>query len=238
MSDVSNQKLQKEIETLINIIQLWIPVLDQMKSMHHNLEALPNDLILLRQQLNYLIQLDHLTETQREADAGGKPHQAITSTQKSDFNNILTAQEKLQKLISSLNGTFPQLLILERKISNLVALKEKLEAIQEKNQPYASLPNYEAEFSIVCQQKNYLASPPIKKVTTKPKPPASKPPAVSNKNSQQNWILAITLSIGAMVTFSIVNMAAATANRESELNQRILELETRIEQLQQLNKRE
>lgn len=142
--DESNSSLQRQIENLTAIIELWVPVLEEMKTLQRSLEDLPVSLEHLRQQLNAINQ-DKL-----QLQKNQPPETQLQKT--SQFKKL---EPKLQISAASLEAALPQLVVLEKKIKNLIALKERLEALQESVQP-THAPNYAAEFAQVQQLRTGL----------------------------------------------------------------------------------
>jgi hypothetical protein len=106
MSNVQNQQLQTAIDNLALILQLWVPVLAEIKQMNQALETLPNNLSILQNRVNKL-------------------NQANTYIQKNSLS-----QERLEQ-INQLQGFEIKI---EKQIGDLLALKERVEALQEQCQ--------------------------------------------------------------------------------------------------------
>ena len=139
-------RLQRQIESLSAIIELWVPVLEEMKTMQRNLEELPVSLEQLKQQLAALDQDKLHQESESE-----------TAQQLQEVNKIQKLEPKLRNSVNNLEAALPQLAVLEKKIRNLIALKERLEALQENVQSSQS-PNYAAEFAQLQHSKQNLTS--------------------------------------------------------------------------------
>lgn len=119
MKNLCRQNLQLQIESLIPIMELWISFLEETRKTQSELKKLPDTLEYLKQQA---ITLD-LKESRW----------SISNQSKNSESEISQEVElHLQTLIGDLDAALPKLIIMESKISDLVALKERLEALKEK----------------------------------------------------------------------------------------------------------
>lgn len=116
MNNIQSAGLQIALENLNNILDLWIPVLDELKKVKQEIEQLPNNVSYVKGKIN-LLQLEFSLKEQNEQ------RQAIAK-----FENLAP---KLQVLSDNLTLELPQLLEIEKKIGNLIALRERIEALQE-----------------------------------------------------------------------------------------------------------
>jgi Fe2+ transport system protein B len=135
MKGTDKINLRQDLACITVVLEHWIPVLEQMEKIQANLGDLPGSLKVLRQQLNELDRNSNLSS-------------------KNSWNKVSNAEKinrdrlrhlEIQTLINNLEKEIPRLVFLEEKITNLIALKEIIEALQErvKNQITSS---YDAEF--------------------------------------------------------------------------------------------
>jgi hypothetical protein len=123
MSNVQNQQLQTAIDNLALILQLWVPVLAEIKQMNQALETLPNNLSILQNRVNKLNQAN--TYIQKNS---------LSQERLEQIHQLQGFEIKLQSLTNNLDGEIPQLIKIEKQIGDLLALKERVEALQEQCQ--------------------------------------------------------------------------------------------------------
>jgi hypothetical protein len=123
MSNVQNQQLQTAIDNLALILQLWVPVLAEIKQMNQALETLPNNLSILQNRVNKLNQAN--TYIQKNS---------LSQERLEQIHQLQGFEIKLQALTNNLDGEIPQLIKIEKQIGDLLALKERVEALQEQCQ--------------------------------------------------------------------------------------------------------
>jgi predicted nucleic acid-binding Zn-ribbon protein len=123
MSNGQNKQLQTAIDNLALILQLWVPVLEEIKKMNQTLESLPNNLSILQDRINKFNQANTYI-------------QKTTLSQESlkQIERLQGVETQLQFLTNNLDGEIPQLLKIEKQIGNLIALRERVEALQEQCQ--------------------------------------------------------------------------------------------------------
>jgi hypothetical protein len=123
MNNEPDKQLQTAIDNLSLILKLWIPVLAEIKKMNQALETLPNNLTILQSQINKL----------NLANANLKKN-SLSPERLEQICQLQGFELKLQALSNNLDGELPQLVKLEKQIGNLIALKERVEALQEQCQ--------------------------------------------------------------------------------------------------------
>ena len=113
----NHKNLQHQIENLIPIIELYLLLIEEVNKTQHKLKSLYPELKQLKQQAEFL----KAEETQL---SHGSP----------TYNSQLKIQEtelKLAFLVNDLQAILIHLATFNYKINNVVALKERLEALQE-----------------------------------------------------------------------------------------------------------
>jgi DNA repair exonuclease SbcCD ATPase subunit len=123
MENHSKDQLQKALENLNLILEMWIPVLHEIKNMNRQLDTLPANVSLLQEKISLL--------NQASLHA---PKNAIAPERSQQIQRIQAIEPKLQILMNSLGTEITQLHDLEQKIGNLIALRERIEALQEQYQ--------------------------------------------------------------------------------------------------------
>lgn len=114
------------LDSLILIIEQWNLVLDEMNDLHHSFAELPFDLIALKQYLN-----GEINKSDRSHGAN-----APSTWNPTAINNA----------VKYLDRALLRLLEFNNKTKNLVALRERIEAIQDNNKGVHNI-DYEREFS-------------------------------------------------------------------------------------------
>ena len=113
MKQTHHQDLQRQISNLVAIIEMYIPLIEQVKKSKLKLDILPAELENLKQQLNLLETSSFLETLYYSSD------------------RIQETESKLDFLVDDLEGILVDLTTVDRQVKNLVALKERLEAVQE-----------------------------------------------------------------------------------------------------------
>ncbi len=123
MNNEQDKQLQTALDNLALILNLWIPVLAEIKKMNQALETLPNNLSLLQSQVNKLNQANvHIKKN------------PLPPERLEQIRQLQGFELKLQALTNNLDGKLPQLVKLEEQIGNLIVLRERVEALQEQCQ--------------------------------------------------------------------------------------------------------
>ena len=94
---------QQDIESLVIILENWLTLLCQMQTVQDNLYTLPTEINSLKKKCD----LNNLSEKKLLSD-------------------------RVAFLLSSLDAEIPKLIKLEKKINNIIVLREVLEALQQK----------------------------------------------------------------------------------------------------------
>ncbi|WP_036488433.1 hypothetical protein [Myxosarcina sp. GI1] len=118
MKQNQRKNTQRQIADLIPIIELCLPLIKKLNKTQDKLKFLPTELELLQNQAK-LIDLEmSLEESRNLADSDS---QLISETNEFELDSI----------VNDLEGIFIYLTTLDDGLKNLLALKERLEAIQE-----------------------------------------------------------------------------------------------------------
>ncbi len=118
MKKISHQNLQCQITNLISIVEMYIPLIEEIDKSKKKLSALPTELDNLKQQLEFL----KLQSSQTN----------FYDSQNSVLPSpIKETDSKLDFLVDDLEGIFVYLTTFESKLKNIIVLKERLEAVQE-----------------------------------------------------------------------------------------------------------
>ena len=135
--------LQQKIENLTNILDHWVPVLEQMELIKNNLKQLPNELEKIQQNI-------HVENRQQARRSNQKVLSLIAISQ--EINNQKILNSRLQSILASLEAETPRLILLGENISDLVCLREIIEALQERLE-IKTTDDYEAEFYSFPEKK-------------------------------------------------------------------------------------
>lgn len=117
MKQNQRKNTQRQIADLIPIIELCLPLIKKLNTTQDKLKFLPTELELLQNQAK-LIDLEMSLEENRSVDSDS---QLISETNEFELDSI----------VNDLEGIFIYLTTLDDGLKNLLALKERLEAIQE-----------------------------------------------------------------------------------------------------------
>ncbi|NJP18713.1 MAG: hypothetical protein HC763_06915 [Hydrococcus sp. CRU_1_1] len=123
MNNEQDKQLQTTLENLALILKLWIPVLTEIKKMNQTLEKLPDNFSLLQRQINKLSQANTYIKKN-----------PLPPEHLEQIRQLQGFELKLQALTNNLDCELPQLVKLEKQIGNLIALRERVEALQEQCQ--------------------------------------------------------------------------------------------------------
>ena len=202
MKNLNHKSLQFQIENLIPILELWIALLEETHKTQRNLEELPAHLEYLKQQIN-VVKLN-----KSRASASHQPKISEFESQEVDF--------KLKTLLNNLEAKLPQLITMDKKINDLVALRERLEALQERE--LEPIPNHLSELirlqnntDIVEKQNSYKHN--LRQMI--------------DKHTHNNWRIGITIFVSVLVSwgtaFAVVNNYKKEAKNITEKTE-ILEI--------------
>lgn len=117
MKKIQHQNIQHQIANLITIIELYLPVIEEINKTQSKLSFLPNELEKL-QNISAILE----GETANKSNSESSNHQII-QLQETEF--------QLDSLVNDLEGIFIYLNTFENKLKNLLVLEERLEALQE-----------------------------------------------------------------------------------------------------------
>ncbi|WP_319422621.1 hypothetical protein [Pleurocapsa sp. FMAR1] len=118
MKKIRHQDLQRQIVNLISIVEMYIPLIEEIDKSKNKLSALPTELDSLKQQLEFL----KLQSSQTN----------FYDSQNSILPSPIKETDiKLDFLVDDLEGIFVYLTTFESKLKNIIVLKERLEAVQE-----------------------------------------------------------------------------------------------------------
>lgn len=115
MKKTSHKNLQRQIENLITLIELCIPLNEEVDRAKAKLTSLPIELEQLKKQAELL-----KAESQTNPSAS---HSRSSKIEETEF--------KLDFVVNDLDGLVLYLATLQEKIGNLVVLRERIEALQE-----------------------------------------------------------------------------------------------------------
>jgi hypothetical protein len=113
MKKIYYGNIQRQVTSLIPIIELNITLITAIEETKNKLNILPNELKSLKKQADLL----NLKSAQKSAD-----------DLQSEFQQ---AEFKLDSLVDDLDEVFINLVTFECKLKNIIALRERLEAVQE-----------------------------------------------------------------------------------------------------------
>ncbi len=128
MNEFNKIILHNEFNNLIVIIELWIPVLEQLQKMHEHLQELPLELSLLKKQLQQLKRAEYCYRSNFNEKELKTVSKKVVFFQK---NQTIIIEPTFQDSIERLETAMPRLKDLEYKIGNLLALRERIEALQQ-----------------------------------------------------------------------------------------------------------
>lgn len=151
MNGTTSLTFQQQLESLSLILEHWLPFLEQMELIEKNIEDLPSELESIRQ---YIHRYNQSLETNEDNSWLG----SLSAKPSANKEQILYL--KLQNILASLDEEIPHLLFLEKKIKNLICLREVTEALQE-NIRTQSTPRDNFDFPVA--QNNRLIREPRKK---------------------------------------------------------------------------
>lgn len=118
MKKIQHQNLQHQIANLITIIELYLPVIEEIEKTQNKLSFLPNE----------LEKLQKLSANLKE-EAANKTEVATSDSQLDLPPN--ETEYYLDSLVNDLEGVFIYLNTFENKLKNILVLEERLEALQE-----------------------------------------------------------------------------------------------------------
>lgn len=112
MKKIGHHNLQRQVNNLIPIVQLYVNSAADLQQIHTKINLLPVELKNLQQQAERL--------EQKSADRSTNLEEQVQQT-----------EFQLDSLIDDLDRVSTDVVALERKLKNIIALKERLEALQE-----------------------------------------------------------------------------------------------------------
>ena len=118
MKQNQRKNTQRQIADLIPIIELCLPLIKKLNATQNKLKFLPTELELLKNQAELLDLEMSLEQFQESADSDSK---LLSETNEFELDSIVDNLEEIFIYFTTLDG----------ELKNLLALKERLEAIQE-----------------------------------------------------------------------------------------------------------
>ena len=118
MKQNQRKNTQRQIADLIPIIELCLPLIKKLNATQNKLKFLPTELELLKNQAELLDLEISLEQFQESADSDSK---LLSETNEFELDSIVDNLEEIFIYFTTLDG----------ELKNLLALKERLEAIQE-----------------------------------------------------------------------------------------------------------
>ena len=118
MKKLHHKNLQRQIANLIPIIELCIALTEQMEQTQHKLNFLPNELQNLKKQAE-ILKLES-----SKINLNSAPNFNLES-------QVKETEFKLDFLVDDLEVIFISLVTFNRQLKNIVALQERLEAVQQ-----------------------------------------------------------------------------------------------------------
>jgi hypothetical protein len=124
MKETSPKNTQRQVANLIPTLELLIPLLKEVNKTQNNLSSLPKQLEYLKEQEQYF----KLKASSQDLDMRHVAKELLHSAGNFKTEDI---EIKLDFLVSDLESTLLNLLVLKDRISDLVVLRERVEALQE-----------------------------------------------------------------------------------------------------------
>ena len=167
MKETSHKNTQRQIANLIPTLELLIPLFEEVNKTQNNLSSLPKQLEYLKEQEQYF----KLKASSQDLDirhaAKGLLHSAGNFTTED-------TEIKLDFLVSDLESTLLNLLVLKDRISDLVVLRERVEALQEERldniTPERIYKLLEQQNSSSCSEKSSFTGNRVQKLWHKVTP--------------------------------------------------------------------
>ena len=113
MKKIGHKNLQRQVSNLIPMVKLYVNSVAGLEQIHAQINLLPADLKNLQQQANLLEQKSDSKSTD-ELEA-----------------HVQQTEIQLDSLIDDLDRVSTDVVTFERKLKNIIAIKERLEALQE-----------------------------------------------------------------------------------------------------------
>lgn len=113
MKKISHQDFKRQITNLIPIVEMYIPLIEEVEKSQKKLNTLPSQLEKLKQRLELL------------------KHESSSANSYNSSSQIQETEFELDFLVDDLEGILVHLTSFDCQLKNLVALKERLEAVQE-----------------------------------------------------------------------------------------------------------
>lgn len=210
MKNLNHKSLQFQIENLIPILELWVSLLEETNKAKKNLEELPAHLEYLKEQTNAA----KLNKSRISISSVSHPSKTDElESQKVDF---------IKTLMSDLEAKLPQLITLDHKINNLVALRERLEALQERE--LEPIPNHLDELIRLQNNTDIVEKQDSYKYRFQ---------QMIDKHKHKDWRIGITIVVSVIISwgtaFTVVNNYKKEANSLTEKTEK---LEMRLQKLE------
>ena len=203
MKETSHKNTQRQIANLIPTIELLLPLLEEVNKTQNSLSTLPNELKYLKEQEQYFKLKAFSPDLDMRHVAKELLHSACNL--KTEDTEI-----KLDFLVSNLEDTLLNLLVLKERISDLVVLRERVEALQEERldnitpERIYKLLEQQHNFSS-CSEKSSTNGNPVKKLWHK----------VTNYKHFPKITKGMAITTGIILCFSAVSYTSM----QSQINE-------------------
>ncbi|GAB4226121.1 MAG: hypothetical protein Kow0049_04800 [Stanieria sp.] len=142
MNQTQNEILQQNLNTLTIIIRHWLLILEQLEILQSDLESVPLELEILQKQLEQLEAHQKFIQPKSvkaiALEKGSEDFIVGDLNQPEHFKNRASSSQyqqiywRMETLLESFDHSMANWIILEEKIANLIALREIIEALQER----------------------------------------------------------------------------------------------------------
>jgi chromosome segregation ATPase len=243
MNGIDKINLRQDLTCATVILEHWVSVLEQMKKIQGNLADLPDDLQILKQQLNDLEE----NQNYYTNNLHNKTNQASKINSDSALRMLPHRLKHLemQNSINNLERELPRLVFLEEKINNLIAQKEILEALQERIQNKTTN-TYDAEFQQLKNNWEYLKfqGDSLNYRSVKPQKPFQAGQInkrnqtqrrrnpfknVRNNSTSENLGIGLTLLFGLFLSWSIFNVFTSPSQMNPVIDATTIDAEHSLE---------
>ncbi|BAU64675.1 hypothetical protein STA3757_20480 [Stanieria sp. NIES-3757] len=166
MNQTQNEILQQNLNTLTIIIRHWLLILEQLEILQSDLECVPVELEVLQKQLEQLEAHQRFIQPKSiRAIALKKGSEEFISwdrNQQEHFKDKAFSSQyqqiywRMETLLTSFDHSMAHWSVLEEKIANLIALREIIEALQERI--YDNMPSDFAEELLKLNQVHQIST--------------------------------------------------------------------------------
>ncbi|AFZ36475.1 hypothetical protein Sta7437_2956 [Stanieria cyanosphaera PCC 7437] len=134
MNQTQNEILQQNLNTLTIIIRHWLLILEQLEILQSDLENVPLELEILQQQLEQLESyqrfIGHNSVDKYTPNKSRNQEELFKAA--SSLSQHQQIYGRMQTLLESFDHSMIHWIALEEKVANLIALREVIEALQER----------------------------------------------------------------------------------------------------------